>query len=121
MRTRIGDAAEDVAPAGSAATDPQHARHLEGGQAHGLADDAGTDGQGRRHGIASAMTAGAALTPGSSSASPPRASPIRSETRSRAVVAPDPDRVLDHPPRARPWVMITAPRTPSSGDPPTTS
>ena len=114
-------AAERVAPARSAATDPQHARDLEGGEPDGLADDARARRDQRRTsgvGLAAVRSRPArtrsSRQPGGSGAAAaarPRRAPRRSArgTRSRAVVAPTRTACSIIRRRARPWVMITAP------------
>src|SRR5215203_448715 len=113
-------AGERVTPRGAAAPDAEDPRHLEGGEPHRVADDAGTDGQGG-HQVASVATASSAVLAASWRTPAAIASPIRSATRSRAVVAPTRTACSIMRRFARPWVMITAPRTPRSGDPPTAS
>ena len=46
---------------------------------------------------------------------------MSSGTRVRAIVAATSQAYVTIRRRARPWVMMTVPRTPSKGEPPTTS
>ena len=116
-------AAEDVAPGRPAAADAQHARDLERGQPDRLADHARADRQVAASRARLRSTARRRPRTGAASSRRRRASAsaIRSGTRVRAVVAPTRTACSIIRRRARPWVMITAPRTPRSGDPPTPS
>ncbi len=96
---------EEPAHGRSAAADAHHARDLERGLADEFGDDPSPDRQ-----FVSAHVA--------SSAS---ASAMSAGTRVRAVVAATSQAYPIMRRLARPWVMMTVPFTPSSGEPPTRS
>src|SRR5450759_4892752 len=123
---------EGASPRRAASPDPQDARHLERRPPDHVADDRVADGEpGRGHAGAPAAGGGAddppgfAAAPASDSAAPAtggrNVSPISSGRRARAAAAPTAIACFTIRRFARPWVMITVPRTPSSGDPPRTS
>src|SRR5262249_45483769 len=76
--------AEVAPPGGTAAADPRDARHLEGGQADELGDDALADGQLRAAHDASSTTAGGRACPSDAAIRP--GTPVRAsgEATSRA-------------------------------------
>src|SRR4051794_16810803 len=113
---------EERTPSGPAAGDPGDTGDLVRGKADHLVDDAPADGQlGAAHEPVSGATDAAAATSGGPLRTGRNASPMSSGTRVRAIVAATatPNPIIRR--RARPWVMITVPRTPRSGDPPTRS
>jgi len=109
-----GGAAEDPPPAGTASPDAGYAGHLECREVDELDDHASPDGQLRAAHDASLALADAAVFAASDSA-------INAGTWVRAVVAATSQAKPIMRRRARPWVMITVPRTPSNGEPPVRS
>ena len=107
------------------------AGHLECCEADHLGDDGLADGQARGHDAPFDRTAarrrgagpGGVADSGSRRAEPAadNDSAMRSGTWARAVRAATSTANMIIRRLARPWVMITVPRTPSSGDPPTRS
>src|SRR4051794_32327055 len=111
-----GRGEEQPAPQRTGATDALDPWHLERRETDHLGDDAATDGESR-----SAHDAASAGTGSGDDDLPPSDSAMSSGTRARAVRAPTSTAYAIIRRFARPWVMITVPLTPSSGEPPTRS
>src|SRR6188508_2712915 len=116
-----GGAAEERPQRSAAAAHLQDAGDLERGQPDHLAHDVAADGQLRAaHETCSRLgsRADSVAVPEAWSAN---ASAMSSGTRFRAIFAATSIPKVTIRRRARPWVMITVPRTPRSGDPPARS
>ena len=98
------------APGRATASDASHAGDLHGGQTNELRDDASTHGQLRADQVAASVPRVA-----ESDSAIRAGTPVLAVSAATAHANPIMRRL------ARPWVMITLPRTPSNGDPPARS